>query len=146
MQGVGEVAAIPWCLPPDVSQQPPKKPGAEEGDLRATPPESCTARDSPFPWMQQLRGARTRWLHEKPVTCPKSSTLLHLPLPFQTLTCLSSPAPPQSVGALRWLCPQLLSCPRYHVAAGPVGPQRSCGRAEPETTGFRLGPSGPSCV
>ena len=40
MQGIGEVAAIPRCLPPDVSQQPPKKPGVVEGDVRAPPAAS----------------------------------------------------------------------------------------------------------
>lgn len=50
MQGVGEVAAIPRCLPLDVSQKPPKKPRAAEGDLRAAlPPASCKAEDSPSP-------------------------------------------------------------------------------------------------
>lgn len=42
VQAIREVTAIPLSLPPDVLQQPPKKPGAAKQDLRAAPQLTIT--------------------------------------------------------------------------------------------------------
>lgn len=172
MQGVREIAPVPRCLPPDVSDQPPKEPTArrlcEERGLRAlmarAPPESC--------WSLPLELAASTvwrwWLWQThwggPLNCPaklglmeQAKTCRQTSFPCSTArgtadACLSTHSPPCPLQLLTEVmvaqARSVLCCccapiaVRFPLPQVHGDPEAEPGK--PEQVGYR--PSGHRCI